>query len=241
MLFLFVSIAVHAQERGDDNLQKVIVKEWDISAFLNTSGGGIGFAQGRTPTLADKHFWELDFLYNTHIKAVRAHNPYFSNSSSYCYGKMCDLFLLRGGYGYQRTIHQKPYWGGVRIRYSLSGGFSLGFAIPVYLYIFYMTETSYTQIAERYDPEIHNIDNIIGRGPFLKGLGKTSLHPGFYVKTGLNFDFSKNEETMHILEVGASIDMIFPYVQQMAYNKAKPFYLCAFIAYHFGKRKGNYE
>ncbi len=241
MLLLFLCGRAMAQDRGEAEIHKVIVKEWNVSLFLNSSGGGIGFQQGRTPTYYDKHFWELDFLYSTHIKSVRARNPYFSGATSYCYGKLCNLFFLRGGYGYQRTIHQRPYWGGVRIRYTMSAGPSLCFAVPVYLYIYYITDGGYKQVAERYDPEIHNLDNIIGRGPFLKGLGQTKLHPGFYFKTGINFDFSKREETMHILEIGASVDVVFPFVQQMAYNNAKPLFLCAYIAYNFGKRKGNYE
>lgn len=241
ILFLFSAFPVVAQDRGEAELHKVIVKEWNISLFLNTSGGGIGFQHGRTPTYYDKHFWEIDFLYNAHEKSVRAKNPYYSGATSYCYGKLYDLFFLRGGYGYQRTIHQKPYWGGVRIRYTLSGGFSLGMGLPVYLYIYKVTEGGFIQVAERYDPEKHNLDNIIGRGPLLRGFLETAFRPGFYFKTGLNFDFSKNEETMHILEIGATIDMLFPPLQQMAYNKAKPFYLCGYIAYNFGKRKGNYE
>lgn len=228
---------------GDVDWKKIIVKEWNVDFFLTTNGGGLGFQHGRTPTYNDKHFWELDFVYNVHHKAVRARNPYYTNARPFAYGKLCDLFFLRGGYGYQRTIHQKPYWGGVRIRYTLSGGFSLGMAMPVYLYIAEVNNTGYVigQKVERYDPDVHNVDDIIGRANFFKGIGKTSLHPGFYFKTGLVFDFSKDESTIHALEVGGTIDMVFPYVQQMALNKAKPFFLCAYIAYDFGKRKGAHE
>lgn len=243
VLFLLLPFFALAQEVGEVDWKKVIVKEWSVSAFLNTNGGGIGFEQGRTPTYYDKHFWEVDFLYNAHHKAVRARS-YFANARPFAYGKLCDLFFLRAGYGYQRTIHQKPYWGGVRIRYTLSGGFCLGMALPVYLRVaHYDTSTGYytSESVECYDPDKHYIDDIITRASFFKGIGQTKLRPGFYFKTGLNFDFSKDEYTMHALEVGGTIDMVFPFVQQMAFNKAKPFYLCAYIAYHFGKRKGNYE
>ncbi|MCR5115004.1 MAG: hypothetical protein K6A95_04920 [Bacteroidales bacterium] len=241
-LLLLLPLSLLGQDVGEVEWKKVIVKEWSVNAFLTTHGGGVGFQHGRTPNYYDKHFWEIDFHYNLHYKAVRARS-YF-NAKAYAYGKMCDLFFLHGGYGYQRTIHQKPYWGGVRIRYTLSGGFSLGLAVPVYLYVAQFDNTTglYTSYTtERYEPGKHNIDNIVSRAPFFKGIGHTQLRPGFYFKTGLNFDFSKDEYTMHALEVGGLIDMVFPFVQQMAYNKAKPFHLCAYIAYHFGKRKGNYE
>lgn len=245
LILTCIPLAIRCQDIdvGDVDWKKIIVKEWNVDFFLNTSGGGIGFQQGWTPTYYDKHFWELDFLYSAHHKAVRAKNPYYTNAKAFAYGKLCDLFFLRGGYGYQRTIHQKPYWGGVRIRYTLSGGFSLGMAMPVYLSIAQVSPTGIVsgQTVERYDPEKHALDDIIGRASFFKGIGKTSLHPGFYFKTGLVFDFSKDENTIHALEIGGTIDMVFPFVQQMAYNKAKPLFLCAYIAYNFGKRKGPHE
>ena len=242
---LLIPFILHGQDInvGDVEWRKVILKEWNIDIFLNTSGGGIGFQHGLTPDYYNKHFWEIDALYNVHHKAVRARNPYFTNAKPYAYGKLCDLFFLRGGYGYQRTIHQKPYWGGVRIRYTLSGGFSLALAMPVYLYIAQYAHdgTMSGQTVERYNPEQHDIGDIIGRASFFQGIGKTRPHPGFYFKTGFTFDFSKDEYTIHALEIGGTIDMVFPFVQQMAYNKAKPFYLCAYIAYNFGKRKGPHE
>lgn len=245
IFILLVPSILHSQDIdvGEVEWRKLIVKEWNIDAFLNTSGGGIGFQHGRTPNYYDKHFWELDFVYNVHHKAVRARNPYFLNARPYAYGKMCDLFFLHAGYGYQRTIHQKPYWGGVRIRYTFSGGFSLGMAMPVYLFVakFGPDGAMYDQVVERYEPEMHGVGDIIGRASFFQGIGKTSLHPGFYFKTGFLFDFSKSEYTIHALEIGGTIDMVFPYVQQMAFNKAKPFYLSAYIAYNFGKRKGPHE
>lgn len=243
IILTFLLFAGFSQDVGAVEWKKIIVKEWGLGGFLNTNGGGLSFQQGRTPTYYDKHLWEIDFWYNVHHKAVRARNPYYTDATSYSYGKLCDLYILRAGYGYQRTLHQKPYWGGVRIRYTVSGGLSLGFAMPVYLYIINYSNTGSIigKYTDRYDPEKHNIDDILGRASYFQGIGKTTLHPGFYAKTGLNFDFSRNEHTMHALEIGVSLDMLFPYVQQMAYNKAKPLHLCAYIAYYFGKRKGNYE
>ena len=238
---LFICGRLVAQDVGDPEIQKVIAKEWSINFNLNTSGFGFGFQHGRTPNHWDKHFWEIDFNYNKHHKAVRAVNPYYAGATGYAYGKLCDLFFLSGGYGYQRILNQKPYWGGVKVRYTLSGGFTLGMAMPVYVYVIYYNTTSINKVSERYDPDVHSINDIVGRGPWFQGFLETKLHPGFYVKTGFNFDFSKKEETMHALEVGARFDMVFPFVKQMAFNRAKPFFLVAYLSYNFGKRKGIYE
>ena len=243
IIFLFTYIGVHSQDVGEVEWKKIIVKEWNIHLFLNTHGGGLGFQYGRTPTYNDKHFWEIDFLYNTHYKAVLGKNTLFSEATVFSYGKLCDLFFLRGGYGYQRTLHQKPYWGGVRVRYTLSGGVSVGMALPVYLRIadFAVDGSVSGSHSARYNPDQHTLGNIIGRSSFFDGIGKTTLHPGFYVKSGVSFDFSKDESVMHAIEVGLTYDMIFPFVQQIAFNKALPFHLCAYLAYNFGKRKSPHE
>lgn len=237
MLFLFFGHPALAQDVGDPEIQKVTAKEWNLEFFINTSGGGLGFQQGRTPDYYNKAFWEINFLYNKHPKAVRA-IAYANDATAYSYGKMCDLFFLRGGYGYQRVLNHKPYYGGVQIRYTISGGFSLGMGVPVYVKI--RLPGQINTLIERYDPENpdHSINNIIGRAGFFHGVGKTMLRPGFYAKTGFNFDFSQNYLVIHAVEIGMAIDMVFPAIQQMAKNKAKPFYLCAYIAYHFGKKKG---
>jgi hypothetical protein len=227
----------------DEVIDKTIIhKEWNLVAFLNTSGGGAGFQYGWTPTYYDKHFWEIDFLYSTNLKQVRVRNQIYPNAKSFYYGKLYDLYFLRGGYGYQRTIHQKPYWGGVRIRYTLSAGFTLGMGLPKYVRVQNWGSTGPMESTdERYDPTQHTADNIIGRGRYFAGIRYTALRPGFYAKTGLNFDFSKDERKMHALEIGVTLDMIFPPIQDMAYNKAKPIFICGYIAYCFGKRKGAYE
>ncbi|MDR1758083.1 MAG: hypothetical protein LBR51_03880 [Bacteroidales bacterium] len=242
ILFCFgILFSSHAQDVGEVVGESVTVKEWEFKLFLNTSGGGIGFSRGRTPNHFNKHFWEIDFLYNMHPKSVRVQH---SDMGSYCYGKMVDLFFLRGGYGYQRVLHHKPYWGGVQVRYTLSGGFALGMGLPVVLKILVPDNFGgYSIEDQQYDPdnEYHTINYILKRAGFFNGIAHTKIRPGFYVKTGFHFDFSQNSRTIHAVETGMSLDMVFPYIQQMAFNKAKPFYLCAYAGYHFGKKQGLYR
>ena len=235
-LFVLFSCSVFfvlGQDIGEPEGQTVTSKEWDISLFLNTAGGGGGFQYGWTPDHFNKHFFEIDFLYNKHPKAVRGTSS-IPGSTTYAYGKLYDLFFLRGGYGYQRILNHKPYWGGVELRYTLSAGFSLGMGKPVYLRVITLDEK--LEI-ERYNPELHTIDRIYGNAGFFKGIWETALRPGFYGKTGLRFDFSKKELVIHVLEIGVTIDMVFPYIQQMAFINAKPFYFGAYIGYHFGKKR----
>ena len=119
----------HAQEVGE-YYHDVTLKEWNFELFLNTGGFGAGFQHGRTPDLYNKHFWEVEFMYNKHPKSVRSINVVYEGVRPCRYGQLYTLFFLKGGYGYQRTLHTKPYWGGVQIKYTLSAGPSLAFGIP---------------------------------------------------------------------------------------------------------------
>ena len=244
LLFLFlVGTSIFAQEIevGEAEMEVITIKEQNFFIGLNSSGFSVGFQQGKTPNAKDKHLWEIEFLYSIHHKAVLGKT--YIEGRSFHFGKLYDLFFLRGGYGYQRIITHKPYYGGVQIRYFMSGGASICFGLPTYLEIIKedSIQGTYTEI-ERYNPDIHNnINSILGAATFFSRFHKIAVRPGFYAKAGFNFDFSNNPLKMQVLEVGVSIDMVFPFIQQMAFNRTKPFYFCGYVAYSFGKKKPRYD
>ena len=239
---LLCSASLCAQEIdvGEAEMELITIKEWNILVVLNSSGFGIGYQQGKTPNYRDKHLWEVEFSYCIHHKAERGKtNPL---GRAFSYGKLYDLFFLRGGYGYQHIITHKPYYGGVQIRYFFGGGASICFGLPAYLEIQKITEDQipYTEV-ERYDASEHNLGNIFGGAPFFDRFHKIAVRPGFYVKAGVNFDFSNNPLKMQLLEVGLSVDMVFPFIQQMAFNRTKPAYFYGYVAYSFGRKKPRYD
>lgn len=237
LLFVFfVCLCSAKSQEVGEFYHDVTLKEWNLELFANTSGFGVGFQHGRTPDILNKHYWEVELLYNQHPKSVRSINPLYEGVRPCRYGQLCTLFFLRAGYGYQRTLHQKPYWGGVKVSYNFSAGPELGIAIPTFVEILNYN-TGFSEIV-RYDPDKHNLNNILGGTRMFTGLPQTFFRPGFYAKTGLNFDFAKDDYKLSALEVGVSIDMVFPFIQQMANNPAKKLYLCAYLAFDFGKRKG---
>jgi hypothetical protein len=182
--------------------------------------------------------WEIEFSTYKSSKEVRSINPYFSDSRSYFYGKLNYLWFFRGGVGQEKILNRKPYWGGVQLSWLYFGGFSLGVTKPVYLYIIHFNNgfTDYDVREEKYNPQIHFIDNIYGRGPFLAGLTQIGLHPGVYVKTGLNFEFGTKNSQINSLEVGAAFDYSPIPVAIMAYNPEQSYFLTLYLSVMFGKR-----
>ncbi|MCL2434846.1 MAG: hypothetical protein FWD09_01755 [Lentimicrobiaceae bacterium] len=241
LAFFLCCLSFYAQEIevGEAEMETITIKEWNILLCLNTSGFSLGFQQGKTPNARDKHLWEVEFLYRIHHKAVLGRT--YPDGRTFAFGKLYDLFFLRGGYGFQRIITHKPYYGGVQIRYFFGFGASICLGLPTYLEIIKEKDGLIYTEAERYDPDIHYLIDIFGAARFFDRFHKIAVRPGFYAKAGFNFDFSNNPLRMQVLEVGVSMDMVFPFIQQMAFNRTKPVYFAGYVAYAFGRRKARYD
>lgn len=224
------------QDTLPDNV--LLEKQWSIGALLHTNGWGLQFSRGHNVTALRQFMWEVEFATYKSSKEVRSINPYFSDSKSYFYGKLNYLWFFRGGVGQQHILNRKPYWGGVQLSWLYYGGLSLAVTKPVYLYIIYFNSgyTDYEVVEERYDPELHFLDNIYGRGPFLSGFSQLGFHPGVYVKTGLEFEYGSKNRQISALEAGAILDFSPMPVAIMANNPKQSLFLTLYVSIRFGKR-----
>ncbi|HNY63007.1 MAG TPA: hypothetical protein PLH70_06265 [Bacteroidales bacterium] len=234
---------LYSQDAGEVEIEDIYVSDHTFAFYVNTDGVGVGYQRGWHTQFADKHVLDISFLYSNHIKAVRGTNFSYEGARAYSYGKLYDLFFLRTGYTYQKTVFKKPYWGGVSIDFNLSTGFTLGIGLPTYLEIAYYAPGGYDiiRVTERYNPEIHDLTNIIGGAPFYERFHKLAFRPGVFGKAGLVFDFSQRRDRIRAFAVGVQLDSLFPPLQQMAFNAPTPVYLGGYIAYQFGRKKQLYE
>jgi len=227
-------------EAAPDTMPENVLLEhqWSVGAIIHTNGWGLKFRKGRNVTALRQFMWEIEFSTYKSSKEVRSINPYFSDSRSYFYGKLNYLWFIRGGVGQQRILNRKPYWGGVQLSWLYYGGLSLGMTKPVYLYIIHFNSgfTDYEVTEEKYNPDVHFIDNIYGRGSFLAGITQIGFHPGIYVKTGLDFEFGSKNRQISALEVGGTLDYSPVPVSIMAYNPRQSFFLTLYLSVMFGKR-----
>lgn len=233
------SYALNDSDTLLDNL--LLEKQWALGLQMNTNGWGMKFLHGRNLTALKLFMWELEFTTYKEAKEVKTINPYYSNSKSFIYGKLNYLYFLHGGVGMQRILNRKPYWGGVQVSYHYFGGLSLGITKPVYLYIIHITSPqgdSYDITEERYNPSIqlHNLENIYGRAPFLTGITELGFYPGVYCKAGLDFEFGAHSKSLELLEAGATLDYSPLSVPIMAYNPKRSLFLTLYIAISFGRR-----
>jgi hypothetical protein len=61
--------------------------------------------------------------------------------------------------------------------------------------------------------------------------------PGAYLKPALRFDYGKYNEMVSAIEVGLTAEFYSKKIAQMIYIKQRQFFLSAYVAVVFGRRK----
>lgn len=239
MVMLSFMMAAELFGQEGQTPQFIMTRERSAYFYGHTQGFGMGYQQGRILNIYSTLFWQAEFATLRHPKEFRRTNESFPNTRTYSYGKLNRVYMLKGGFGVNRTISDKPYWGGVQVRYNIAGGLNLSVAEPVYLYILHynLSDSRFYRIVEKYDPVTHFSDNIYGRGPIGKGLLESKLYPGAYLKGGFNFDYGSDSQTLRALEVGAILDAFPKKIPIMAFAENRNLYLTLYVALHFGARE----
>jgi hypothetical protein len=240
IIVLCVLLPLEVMPQSTSNLDNKILfrKEWSCYLLAHTGGWGFGYRNGKHKTYLRKRMWEAEFVTMKHPKEKKVVS-YYENNRSFVYGKLNSFYIFRGAYGVQKVLNGKPYWGGVELRWFMYGGLSLGITKPVYLYIVRRNEETGLDevVAERFDPQQHDIQMIYGRGPFFKGFDHLGFYPGAYAKTGLNFEYGAYDELLKSIECGAVLDFYPLPVPMMAFNNKESFFLSLYLSVHLGKRK----
>jgi hypothetical protein len=239
ILLLLLPVYLKAQDvQGVEESIIIYRKVMQGGLSIHSRGLGIHYRRGHKIHANKTFLYDFAWINIRHPKEVKTVNAFSNNNSGFLYGKLNSLYSVHTGVGIQKIIHPKGDLGTTAIGYSYYGGISWGMAKPVYLYIFYASDMEGVQERlERYDPDKHFPDNIAGRASILKGINESRFFPGVYGTFQLNFEFSKQENKIRMLETGISADL-FPYrIRLMADEKpGQFFFLNFFIRFIFGKQ-----
>ena len=236
-LIAFFSL-VHAQEIERSKVGILYKRERSLDLYLNTDGWGFGYRLGFFKTGYVKRTLDLSFSFIRDPKEVKFYNSAYSPSKSFVYGKERKMYSLKILYGKQKDLSNKPYWGGVDIRWLNLMGFNLGIGKPIYLYVVDRTNDDIISL-ERYDKDKHDLIDILGRGPYVKGLDELEFYPGITFKTALNVEYGAIQEKTRAIEAGLIMNVyLFPY-NIMAYSEPTFFDFSFYVSFQFGKRYNN--
>jgi len=216
----------------------IYTKFFQAGLSLNTNGYSLNARRSWSPTAFFERGYEIDIAMIRHPKEVNEYNRYYVGGNSYAYGKLNSLYTMRFGLGEKHEIAEKIDLGSIEINYFYYGGLTLGGVKPIYLEINTAPISSdYVNIStERYDPNKHNLYNIVGGVPFTKGFSEMKFYPGIYAKFGLDFDYKVSTKKIGTLETGIVVDYYFKEVPIMANTKNYSYFLAFYVSINFGKK-----
>lgn len=226
--------------------QGEIIQEKDLNYYnensfglkLNSNGFGMDYRFEYRYTNKTRGFIEIGLDLLKDPKEIKLYNPFFNNQKKFVYGKINSVFTMKFGTGFQKEIFQKQDKNSLSIRYNLAVGGIFAFEKPIYYNIVDSTITIGNQQIFYYSPQTFNLDfhnpsDIVSRESYFMGLSETSIVPGAYLRTGINFEFSNDKYKSKALEIGAEFDAYPKKVTIMAENGNR-FFLSIYCAYRFG-------
>jgi hypothetical protein len=190
-----------------------------VGLNINTNGYGINSTFGRYSDATHVWLFGGDLMFVKHEKETKTWNPINDpNARPYYYGKLNNFYTLRAHLGRKKILTEKLRRSGVQISYNWLAGPTFGFTKPVYLEIIYTDEPNqqpYLEV-EKFNPDLHYIDNIYGRASSLRGFDELKFHPGAFGKFSFTFEYSNERERLKGIEAGAAADFFARRIPIMA-------------------------
>jgi len=243
--FLLPAQEIEIQNDNDKPLEERIVYNHQNTTHvaIHSQGFAGGFKIGRIRTINRTTYWETEFASLHALKEIKIINVSTYYTRPYVYGKLNSTYVVRFGYGEERRIYGKPYWGGVETRWTYEFGASLALLKPYYYYavVYHPTSSGYEEIIEEqtFDQK-DQWQEIIGKASFTTGLGETKFSPGAHASLGLNFEFGKSRTRVQSINVKAVAEG-FPLGAPIMDGQRNPwFYLTLHLSYNWGSRFNKY-
>ena len=121
--FLLPAQNIDIQDEDDKPIEERLVYNHQNSykVAIHSRGFGGGFKIGRIKSIHLVRNWEAEIVSLHSLKEIKTLNMSTYNMRPFVYGKLNYVYVLRFGYGEDRRIFGKPYWGGIETRWSLVG------------------------------------------------------------------------------------------------------------------------
>ncbi len=235
--FLLQNVQAQEQELYDYNQEFI----WGINK--NTNSGLVGGLAGKFGRrIKGEHFqtFGLEIVNVKHPKELRQVSQLSGNT--YILGKSNYLFSIRPQYGQEWTLFKKAPQQGVQINAILAGGPTIGIVKPYYVQVSRGggRPGDNNPAVVPYNPNppySHNRANIIGAGPFLKGIGESEINIGANIKAALSFEFGTFKNDVTGFEAGFQLEAFSKKVELVPSAATRSIYPSAFIMLFYGYRR----
>lgn len=240
LAFVLLVLPATAQQTIYEESRVPYKKEVYGGILLHGDGWGLQFYHAKYNTARDRRLVGVEIVGMKHPKEVKSFNPYYEDSRGYFYGKSNALMIVRPTYGRKWQITDKIRRSGVEVNFIWGIGPSLGLVKPVYLQIGKPDRIPYENIVvERYDPAVHDVQNIYGRATWFNGINEMKVNAGAFGRIAFSFEYSGQVTGLKGIEVGATMDAYqktIPIMAELEGVQNKQFFFEFYLALQFGKK-----
>lgn len=227
-LFLLLNVVSYAQLPASQVNSAGYRKELFGGIMLHSQGWGITTSFTKFNTFKKRRLFTVDLISIKDPKEVKISAINDRNAKSFVYGKLNYVYTLRMGVGTKKTLYEPLRKNGIKISTVATFGPTITFVKPVYLEVFKIIDSqTIIKVVEKYNPDVHSLNDIYGRASFGYGFSDMKIVPGASIRAGLNFEKSIGDDAYRMIEVGAAIDGYPKQIQIM--NKGKEKYVFATV------------
>lgn len=241
--FLLSAQNIDIQNEDDKPIEERLVynRQNSYSIAIHSRGFGAGFKIGRIKSIYLVRNWEAEIVSLHSLKEIKTLNISSYNMRPFVYGKLNYAYVVRFGYGEDRRIFGKPYWGGIETRWAYEAGASLALLKPYYYYVVTYKPNQTGSYIETIEEQTFGQGlDILGRSAFTKGISETKLSPGIHVSLGLGFDIGKSRTRVQSINVDAKAEFFPLGASIMDSERNKRLFVTFMLSYNWGSRFNNY-
>ncbi len=241
--FLLPAQNIDIQSEDDKPIEERLVynHQNSFNIAIHSRGFGCGFKIGKIKTIHLTRNWEAEFISLRSLKEIKTLNMSTYNTRPFVYGKLNHVYVARFGYGTDRRIFGKPYWGGIETRWTYEAGVSVALLKPYYYYVAtYQPSPTGGYIEKIEEQTFERGIDILGRSAFTKGITETKLSPGIHASLGLGFDIGKSRTRVQSINVGAKAEFFPLGVSIIESEQNKRFFITFSLSYNWGTRFNKY-
>ena len=241
--FLLPAQNIEIQNENDTPIEERLVYSHQntFNIGIHSQGFGAGFKIGKIKSIHRTTNWEAELVSLRSLKEIKSMTISQFNTRPFVYGKLNYAYVLRFGYGEERRIFGKPYWGGVETRWTYECGVSVALLKPYYYYVVtYQPGANGSYIEKIEEQTFQEGLDILGRTSFFRGFGGTKVSPGVHASLGLAFDVAKTRTKVQSINVDVKAECFPLGVSIMDSERNKRLFVTFMLSYNWGSRFNKY-
>jgi hypothetical protein len=238
-LFAGFAFSAVAQDDRADEKNVLYTRSTQFGVLFHTRGYGVDMQFIKQKNVSTMRLIDVSAYELMHPKEILLPNPLITNSRLYAFGKINNLFALKFNYGARKVLGDRFLAQDIKVNFNYSFGPVVGWLKPVYYDIQIPgPDGTYSIVQKKFDlNDVVSQKNTVGPASLTKGLNESFFTFGGNAKTGLSFEWGKEEYKFYSLETGVMVDAFPAPVPIFASIKNDQVFVNLYLCLTYGTRK----